>query len=113
MNSANQQVNQSTNQRFTHSTDQPANQSTNQQKRKPTIIFIFGGSGDLTYRKLLPAVYNLYLDQYLPDRFLIVGLGRSEFTSVTFRNHSKKGIEEHARRRDSVKKSLERICAKH
>jgi glucose-6-phosphate 1-dehydrogenase len=74
-------------------------------KKQPTIIFIFGGSGDLTYRKLMPALYNLYLDNYLPEKFLIVGIGRTEFTDVTFRNHSKKGVEEHSRRKEEVKKS--------
>ena len=66
--------------------------------KQPTIIFIFGGSGDLTYRKLMPALYNLYLDKYLPENFLIVGIGRTEFTNTSFRNHTKKGIEEHSRR---------------
>jgi glucose-6-phosphate 1-dehydrogenase len=69
---------------------------------KPTIIFIFGGSGDLTYRKLMPALYNLYLDNYLPEKFLIVGIGRTEYTNDAFRDHSKKGIEEHSRRKDQV-----------
>lgn len=71
--------------------------------RPPTIIFIFGGSGDLTYRKLMPALYNLYLDKYLPESFLIVGIGRSEFTNSSFRNHTKKGIEEHSRRPGCIK----------
>ncbi|MEI9944269.1 MAG: hypothetical protein WDN26_08575 [Chitinophagaceae bacterium] len=35
----------------------------------PTILFIFGGSGDLANRKLIPALYNLYLDNYMPDKF--------------------------------------------
>lgn len=70
---------------------------------QPTIIFIFGGSGDLTYRKLMPALYNLYLDNYLPEKFLIVGIGRTDFTNVSFRNHSKKGVEEHSRRKEEVK----------
>jgi glucose-6-phosphate 1-dehydrogenase len=76
-----------------------------QLKKQPTIIFIFGGSGDLTYRKLMPALYNLYLDSYLPEKFLIVGIGRTEFTNATFRNHSKKGIEEHSRRQEEIKES--------
>lgn len=66
--------------------------------KAPTIIFIFGGSGDLTYRKLMPALYNLYLDKYLPEKFLIISIGRTSFTSTSFRNHTKKGIEEHSRR---------------
>lgn len=74
-------------------------------KNQPTIIFIFGGSGDLTYRKLMPALYNLYLDNYLPENFLIVGLGRTEYTNESFRTHSKKGIEEHSRRKDKLKES--------
>src|SRR3954462_3983504 len=72
---------------------QPAHTST----RQPTIIFIFGGSGDLTYRKLMPALYNLFLDRYLPEKFLIEGIGRTEFTHASFQNHSKKGVEEHSR----------------
>ena len=74
-------------------------------ENQSTIIFIFGGSGDLTYRKLMPALYNLYLDNYLPAKFLIVGIGRTEFTNVAFRNHSKKGVEEHSRRTEEVKTS--------
>ena len=74
-------------------------------KNQPSIIFIFGGSGDLTYRKLMPALYNLYLDNYLPEKFLIVGIGRTDFTNATFRNHSKKGVEEHSRRKEKVKTS--------
>ena len=71
-------------------------------KNQPTIVFIFGGSGDLTYRKLMPALYNLYLDNYLPDKFLIVGIGRTEYTNDAFRDHSKKGVEEHSRRKEEV-----------
>jgi glucose-6-phosphate 1-dehydrogenase len=70
---------------------------------QPTIIFIFGGSGDLTYRKLMPALYNLYLDNYLPNEVLIVGIGRSSFTHVAFRTHTRKGIDEHSRRPDCTK----------
>lgn len=66
--------------------------------QQPTIVFIFGGSGDLTYRKLMPALYNLYLDKYLPEQFLIVGIGRTDFTPASFRLHSKKGVEAHSRR---------------
>ncbi|MFN2217783.1 MAG: hypothetical protein ACK2UA_04205, partial [Anaerolineae bacterium] len=35
----------------------------------PETLVIFGGGGDLTWRKLVPALYNLFLDGYLPDRF--------------------------------------------
>ena len=43
----------------------------------PTIVTIFGASGDLTKRKLIPALYNLFLDRQLPQKFSIIGVGRS------------------------------------
>jgi glucose-6-phosphate 1-dehydrogenase len=41
---------------------------------KPTILVIFGGMGDLTWRKLSPALYNMLLDQQLPEQFAVIGL---------------------------------------
>jgi glucose-6-phosphate 1-dehydrogenase len=70
---------------------------------KPTIIYIFGGSGDLTQRKLIPALYNLYLDQLLPERLQIVGVGRSSFTNQKYRNRLKEGIQQFSRRKEEVK----------
>src|SRR5664279_1688317 len=40
----------------------------------PTILVIFGSMGDLTWRKLAPALYNLLLDKQLPDHFAVIGL---------------------------------------
>jgi len=71
-------------------------------KKEPTVIFIFGGSGDLAHRKLLPALYNLYLDNYLPEQFFIVGIGRSEYSDTAYRAFIKKGLEEHSRRKDEL-----------
>ena len=59
-------------------------------KKEPTLIFIFGGSGDLAQRKLLPALYNLFIDKYLPEDFYIVGIGRSEYSDTAYRNFIKK-----------------------
>ena len=42
----------------------------------PTVVVIFGASGDLTARKLIPAVYNLGVDNLLPADFYLVGYGR-------------------------------------
>ncbi|MBY5958921.1 glucose-6-phosphate dehydrogenase [Membranicola marinus] len=65
---------------------------------RPTIITIFGGSGDLANRKLVPALYNLYLDDQLPEKFAIIGLGRTEYTDEKFRNYLRKGLDEFSRR---------------
>jgi glucose-6-phosphate 1-dehydrogenase len=41
---------------------------------EPTILVIFGSMGDLTWRKLAPALYNLLLNQQLPEHFAVIGL---------------------------------------
>lgn len=69
-------------------------------KRPPAnVIFIFGGSGDLNQRKLTPALYNLFLDAWMPDQFAIVGIGRSEYSNENFRQHLFEGIQEFSRRK--------------
>src|SRR5215207_6399763 len=52
----------------------------------PTVFFIFGASGDLTSRKLIPALYNLSLDGWLPPSFAIVGMGRSQYSDDQYRD---------------------------
>ena len=46
----------------------------------PTVLVIFGVAGDLTWRKLMPALYNLYLDKWLPEQFAVIGVDRKEMT---------------------------------
>jgi glucose-6-phosphate 1-dehydrogenase len=64
----------------------------------PTIIVIFGASGDLTARKLMPALYNLGVDNLLPTDFSFIGYGRSKLTDADFRQSMKKGLEKFSRR---------------
>ncbi|MEE9553571.1 MAG: glucose-6-phosphate dehydrogenase [candidate division Zixibacteria bacterium] len=56
------------------------------------IIVIFGASGDLARRKLIPGLYNKYRQKLLPENFAIVGVGRSSFSDDTFREKIKRGI---------------------
>lgn len=72
------------------------------QNKKPgsSMIFIFGGSGDLNYRKLTPALYNLFLDGYLPDDFSIMGLARSEVTQQEYKKRLLEGIKNFSRRNE-------------
>src|SRR4029077_16150362 len=51
----------------------------------PTAFVIFGATGDLAQRKLLPAIYNLAVRGLLPPRFALVGYARTEMTDEQFR----------------------------
>ncbi len=51
----------------------------------PHIIVIFGASGDLTKRKLIPAIHQLYINHLLPDKFAIIGTSRTPLTDEEFR----------------------------
>ena len=74
-----------------------------EKKLSPTILFIFGGSGDLTNRKLIPALYNLFIDDYLPEKFVVIGVGRTSFSSDDeYRNKLLEGVQQFSRRKDSI-----------
>ena len=70
----------------------------NNHKPAPAIIIIFGGSGDLTKRKLIPAFYNLFLDKHMPDQFAVIGLGRTAYADDEFRALLREGIDSFSRR---------------
>ncbi len=56
-----------------------------EQLSDPCVMVIFGASGDLTKRKLIPALYNLAKEEYLPRQFALVGIARSSMSSEQFR----------------------------
>lgn len=64
----------------------------------PTLLVIFGASGDLTRRKLIPALFNLALDQLLPSCFNLVGFGRKAISDEAFQEMAKGAIEDFSRR---------------
>ena len=64
----------------------------------PTVVVIFGASGDLTARKLIPAVYNLSHDNLLPADFFLVGYGRKPIPDDEFRTLATDAIKEFSRR---------------
>jgi glucose-6-phosphate 1-dehydrogenase len=65
----------------------------------PTTLTIFGASGDLAHRKLLPAIYNLAHEGALPERFNLIGAARREQTDEEFREVARESIEAHSRRK--------------
>jgi len=65
---------------------------------EPCTLIIFGASGDLTRRKLLPAVYNLLLDGLLPENYAVLGLGgRTKMSDEAFGDIARDGIEKFSR----------------
>ena len=64
---------------------------------KPTIVVIFGGTGDLNMRKLAPALYNLYSDHYMPQQFAIIGTSRKKLEDAKFRDMLKDGVNSFSR----------------
>ncbi len=64
---------------------------------EPCTLVIFGASGDLTQRKLFPAIYSLAYRRLLPEHFAVVGVARTEETDDEFRKRMEEAVKEHAR----------------
>ena len=75
----------------------PSGKVTQTAITQPCTVVIFGASGDLTRRKLLPALYNLMLDGLLPKNFAVLGLGRKDLSDEDFRAIARDGIEQFSR----------------
>jgi glucose-6-phosphate 1-dehydrogenase len=67
------------------------------RRPEPCLMVIFGASGDLTMRKLFPALYSLAYRQLLPAKFGIVGVARTEETDDEFRERMKAAVQEFGR----------------
>jgi glucose-6-phosphate 1-dehydrogenase len=69
-----------------------------ESKPGATIIIILGATGDLTWRKLIPAIYNLYCDKFIPENFAILGVSYEEMSDTLFRKHLHEGTDKFSRR---------------
>jgi glucose-6-phosphate 1-dehydrogenase len=63
----------------------------------PLVFVIFGATGDLAQRKLLPALYNLALRGLLPAQFAMIGFGRTELSNEAFRRFAHEAVASHSR----------------
>jgi glucose-6-phosphate 1-dehydrogenase len=68
-----------------------------QRKTEPCCIVIFGASGDLTSRKLIPALYHLHRDRQLPDPIRVVGIARRGKSTDEWRTELREALERHSR----------------
>src|SRR5256885_16280625 len=63
----------------------------------PAVVVIFGASGDLTARKLMPALYNLALNRYLPSGFSVIGVADTPLSEDDFRAHMTDAVHRFSR----------------
>ena len=74
------------------------NQSENKtiSNAESQLLVIFGANGDLANRKLLPAIFQLFVENLLPEKFAVVGSGSNEKEENTFREEVKNHLKEYA-----------------
>ena len=79
-----------------------------QKKPDPCSIVIFGVTGDLAHRLVIPALYNLAANDLLPDNFCIVGIARNAMSSEELTESLTKGLHEFATRKvdDAIARRL-------
>jgi glucose-6-phosphate 1-dehydrogenase len=78
---------------------------------EPTAIVIFGASGDLTQRKIIPAIYNLFIDGLLPEPFCIIGIARTASSDEAFCQQLRKGVDAFSRRGKSKEEEWSKFAA--
>ncbi|MDQ6991154.1 MAG: glucose-6-phosphate dehydrogenase [Mariprofundaceae bacterium] len=76
----------------------------------PCILVVFGASGDLTKRLLIPSLFNLYCDGLLPKPFVILGMAMDDFTSDTFREKMSADVHEFSRRENFDDEAWQAFC---
>ena len=64
-------------------------------KPESLVLAIFGGSGDLTKRKLIPSLYQLFKQGKLPQRFAVLGLGRTTYDDASYRPHLDSALQQY------------------
>lgn len=74
-----------------------------------TTFVLFGATGDLAKRKIFPALYNLYIDQKLPESFSVFGLGRREWSDSIFKEKVKQSLANFSRREVQDPEKLEKF----
>jgi glucose-6-phosphate 1-dehydrogenase len=63
-----------------------------------SIFSIFGGAGDLAWRKLIPALYDMFLDRWMPKRYALLCLGHLHTTKSKYLEHIRSGVDQYSRK---------------
>ena len=83
-----------------------------QAPAEPCIFVIFGASGDLTKRLLMPALYNMACDGLLPTQFAIIGMAMDELTTDSFRERLSRDVRAFNTRKDFEPAAWENLCSR-
>src|SRR4051794_6683901 len=78
----------------------------------PCILVLFGASGDLTKRLLMPALYNLACDGLLPEQFAVVGMALHDLTTDEFRENMSRDIRAFNTRKELDPKAWDDLCSR-
>lgn len=78
---------------------------------KKLVIVIFGASGDLTKRKLMPALYTLYSGGRLPEGFSILGIGRTEYTDARYQEYIMSELSKFVASKEQVEDKMRDFCS--
>lgn len=81
-------------------------------KPDPVIIVIFGATGDLNWRKIIPALYNLFLEGWMPDDFHIIGTSRTKYSDEEFREKMLEGVNKFSRNGKAENDSWQKFSEK-
>src|SRR5437660_4181310 len=79
--------------------ENPLSEGLERRPVHPTALVIFGATGDLAHRKLLPALYNLAHEGALPEHFELIGVARREKSDEAFCGDSRQSVDRFSRRR--------------
>src|SRR5271170_2754948 len=83
-----------------------------QAPAEPCVLVIFGASGDLTKRLLMPALYNLACDGLLPEQFAIVGIAMDDFSTEFFRDKMSTDIKQFSTRKEFDAPKWDWLCSR-
>ena len=76
---------------------------------EPHILVIFGASGDLTKRKLIPALYELHAQNLLPEKFAVLGVSRTELSDLEFQEKMKEFLPDPEQNRQDIDEFMEHL----
>src|SRR5690554_1652760 len=79
------------------------------KKAGPTILIIFGGTGDLTKRKIMPALYNLFLDGWMPQDFALIGSSSTKMSADKYKSELLTAVNQFSRKGKANKEDWARF----